>query len=107
MWQQVASKVLAVTVMLLLSWAGEPPGGEKIFATLCGACHHAHSREVKVGPGLKGFSRHKNARRRGKPAGGRDALRARVEQGGGGMPAFREMLTPEELDELLAYLRSL
>jgi mono/diheme cytochrome c family protein len=30
-----------------------------------------------------------------------------IESGGGGMPAFREMLTEQEKTDLIAYLRTL
>jgi hypothetical protein len=34
-------------------------------------------------------------------------VRARVDEGGNGMPAYKEMLSGQEKDDLIAYLKTL
>src|SRR6184192_2703723 len=78
---------------------GDPEKGKELFQQ-CSVCHNADSTEKKMGPGLKGlFSRDK------KPS---DAtVREKIDEGGNGMPAYKEMLSEEEKDDLIAYLKTL
>ena len=79
--------------------------GKAIFDEWCEICHFAASGEKKIGPGLKGLSK------RGKFADGRkvdDAnLRGWIEKGGKDMPGFADALKPEEIRELIAYIKTL
>jgi mono/diheme cytochrome c family protein len=71
--------------------------GQVSYRAYCGVCHNADSRQKKVGPGLKGlFQWDKEAN-----------IRGRIDQGGDGMPAFRDLLSGQEKDDLIAYLRAL
>src|SRR6266481_6738038 len=83
---------------------GDPEKGKELFQQ-CGVCHNADSTEKKMGPGLKGlFSREKMNNGK-KPT---DAtVRERIDEGGQGMPASKEMLSEEEKDDLIAYLKTL
>ena len=71
----------------------------------CGVCHNADSDQKKMGPGLKGLFK------KAKLANGKkltDAnIRAKVEEGGNGMPAYKDMLTDAEKNNLIAYLKTL
>ena len=80
-------------------------GGRETFSASCAVCHNADSRDRKVGPGLKGLF-HWNATSGGmKPT--EENIRAKIANGGNGMPPFKDQLTAPEMDDLIAYLRTL
>jgi len=85
--------------------AGDAAKGKDVFDSNCSVCHNADSDEKKIGPGLKGLFKHD------KLANGKKVteanVRAQIDQGGGGMPAYADMLTAEEKTDLLAYLKTL
>ena len=83
---------------------GDAAKGKAVFEQ-CAVCHNADSDEKKMGPGLKGLYKKDKMTNGKKPT---DAtVRARVDEGGGGMPAYKDMLSDEEKDDLLAYLKTL
>jgi mono/diheme cytochrome c family protein len=83
----------------------DPEKGKAVFAQQCGVCHIADSDVKKMGPGLKGlFKRDKLANGK-KPT--EANVRAKVEAGGNGMPAYKDMLSDAEKDNLIAYLKTL
>jgi cytochrome c len=83
---------------------GDPEKGKETFQQ-CAVCHNADSTEKKMGPGLKGlFSRDKMTNGK-KPT--EENVRAKIDEGGNGMPAYKEMLSDEEKDDLIAYLKTL
>jgi cytochrome c len=84
--------------------AGDADDGKEVFAQ-CGVCHHADKVEKKMGPGLKGLFK-KDKMANGKPVSDANVM-AVVNEGGAGMPAYKEMLSDEERADLLAYLRTL
>lgn len=83
---------------------GDAAKGKEVFEQ-CGVCHNADSEEKKMGPGLKGLFK-KSKLANGKPANEAN-VRAIVDQGGNGMPAYEEMLEKNEKDDLIAYLKTL
>ncbi|HVN04364.1 MAG TPA: c-type cytochrome [Bryobacteraceae bacterium] len=83
---------------------GDSAKGKEVFQQ-CLPCHNADSTEKKMGPGLKGlFSKEKLANGK-KPT--EQNVRAQVDDGGNGMPAYKDMLSDEEKDDLIAYLKTL
>jgi cytochrome c len=83
---------------------GDAEKGKELFEQ-CAACHNADSDEKKMGPGLKGLYK-KTKMNNGKPA--NDAnVKAIINAGGNGMPAYEDMLTDEEKTDLIAYLKTL
>jgi len=78
--------------------------GKAVFQQ-CGVCHHPESDEKKIGPGLKGLFK------KAKLADGKKLteanVRSKVEGGGNGMPAYKDMLTDGEKNNLIAYLKTL
>jgi cytochrome c2 len=83
---------------------GDPDKGKEVFQQ-CSVCHNADSDEKKMGPGLKGlFS--KDAMMNGKKPTEAN-VREKIDEGGNGMPAYKEMLSDEEKDNLIAYLKTL
>ncbi len=80
--------------------------GKSVFAANCDQCHSSTSKTVKVGPGLLGLFKGGKLPASGKPA--TDAnVRARIQNGGGGMPAFKGTLSDAQIASVIAYLRTL
>jgi mono/diheme cytochrome c family protein len=79
--------------------------GRHVFAMACVNCHPAYSSRGNKGPGLKDLYK--------KPylPSGLTATDEHVEQsilhGRSMMPAFGEKLTPQQIDDLIAYLHTL
>lgn len=83
---------------------GDSTKGKEVFEQ-CGVCHNADSAEKKMGPGLKAlFSKDKMANGK-KPT--ETNVRAKIDEGGNGMPAYKDMLSDEEKNNLIAYLHTL
>jgi cytochrome c2 len=81
-----------------------PASGQKVFSQ-CTVCHEAAGDNRGLGPGLKGLYRRPRTAK-GKPM--NDAsLRALIDKGGQGMPPYRQMLSAEDKDDLILYLKTL
>ena len=84
---------------------GDAVKGKSVFEDNCSVCHNADSTEKKSGPGLKGLFK------KAKLVNGKavtDAnVRALINAGGNGMPAFADQLSDEERDNVIAYLKTL
>ncbi len=99
----VAAAALTATPNLLPA-AGDAAKGKAIFEQ-CSVCHNADSDEKKMGPGLKGLYKKDKLANGKKPS---DAtVKAKIDEGGNGMPAYKDMLSDAEKDDLLAYLKTL
>jgi mono/diheme cytochrome c family protein len=83
----------------------EIASGKEIYAKQCAVCHFPHSKAKKIGPGLAKIYPG------GKFANGKKvddvSMRLWIEGGGKDMPAFKSALKPEEIRDLIAYLRRL
>ena len=89
---------------MLAADKGDAEKGKAVFQQ-CAVCHNADSDQKKMGPGLKGLFKKDKLANGKKPT---DAsVRARLEDGGNGMPAYKDMLTAAEKDNLIAYLKTL
>ena len=84
--------------------AGDPAKGKEVFEQ-CAVCHNADSDVKKTGPGLKGLFAKAKLKNGKKPS--EDTIRAVIDAGGNGMPAYKEMLSDEEKANLIAYLKTL
>jgi mono/diheme cytochrome c family protein len=83
---------------------GDAEKGKEVFEQ-CGACHNTDTDEKKMGPSLKGLYK-KEKLTNGKPV--NDAnVKAIINAGGNGMPAYEDLLTDEERANVLAYLKTL
>ncbi len=84
--------------------SGNVEKGKEVFEQ-CAVCHNADSAEKKMGPGLKGLFK------KDKMAGGKkptyENVLQKINEGGGGMPGYKELLSSEESVNLMAYLKSL
>jgi cytochrome c2 len=107
-----AMKLLACSCALTLAAALAPAAekkanaqkGKEVFEQ-CTVCHNPNSTEKKVGPGLKGLFK------RDKLTNGKKVteanVRAWIEAGGNGMPAYKDLLSDEEKADVIAYLKTL
>lgn len=84
--------------------AGDAAKGKEVFEQ-CAVCHNADSTEKKMGPGLKGLFKHDKMVNGKKPT--EANVRAKIDEGGNGMPPYKDMLSDKEKDDLLAYLKTL
>jgi len=83
---------------------GDAAKGKEVFEQ-CGACHDIETGEKKMGPSLKGLYK-KGKLANGKPV--NDAnVKAIINAGGNGMPAYEDLLTAEEKNDVLAYLKTI
>src|SRR6185312_4384391 len=84
--------------------AGDAAKGKEVFEQ-CSVCHNADTPEKKIGPSLKGLFK------MDKLVNGKKVTEANVREfidnGGNGMPAYADMLSKEDKDNLIAYLKTL
>ena len=83
---------------------GDATKGKEVFEQ-CTVCHNSDSTEKKMGPGLKGEFK-KDKMNNGK-APTEANVRAMINNGGGGMPAYSDQLTDAEKNDLIAFLKTL
>src|ERR1700681_1788438 len=84
--------------------AGDAEKGKEVFQQ-CSVCHNADSAEKKMGPGLKGLFQNEKMNNGKKPT--EANVREKIDEGGNGMPSYKEMLSDEEKNDLVAYLKTL
>jgi mono/diheme cytochrome c family protein len=101
-------------VVLALLWLGgcekkmpkgDPVAGRELFERGCAVCHHANATQTKVGPGLLGLYKLK-ALPNGEAVTDENIERW-VRNGGGQMPGFKNAISPEQMRDLIAYLKTL
>ena len=83
---------------------GDAAKGKVVFQQ-CLMCHNTDNAEKKIGPGLKGLF-HKEKLQNGKKL-TESSVRAQIDAGGNGMPPYKDMLSDQEKDDLMAYLKTL
>src|ERR1700689_4391571 len=89
----------------LYAQKGDAAKGKEVFDQ-CSVCHNSDSTEVKVGPGLKGLFKKDKMTSTGKPV--TDAnVRSKIEEGGNGMPSYKDVLSDAEKADVIAYLKTL
>jgi mono/diheme cytochrome c family protein len=100
----VLSVALAAGSTAAFAQKGNAAKGKEVFDQ-CGVCHNADSAEKKIGPGLKGLFKHDKLVN-GKPV--NDAnVKAKIEEGGNGMPGYKDILSDQEKADVVAYLKTL
>ena len=96
--------LVAASRMAISQPKGDAAKGKAVFEQ-CAVCHSPDTDEKKVGPGLKGLFKKDKMANGKKPT---DAnVKARIDEGGSGMPPYKDMLSDGEKDDLLAYLKTL
>jgi cytochrome c2 len=83
---------------------GDAAKGKEVFQQ-CSVCHNPDNTEKKMGPGLKGLFAKDKMMNGKKPT--EANVRAKVDEGGNGMPGYKDMLSDEEKNDLIAYLKTL
>jgi cytochrome c len=101
----IASVLLFGCVSAYAQAKGDAAKGKDVFEQ-CSVCHNADSTEKKMGPGLKGLFKKGKLDSNGKPANDANVLE-KINEGGNGMPSYKDMLTDEEKANLVAYLKTL
>ena len=85
----------------MLSACGKPKTTPEMYRKLCARCHgkegEGNKRGLRLYP-LLDFSRSEMVRR-----GDRAAVRRRIAEGHGPMPAYQRRLTPEEIDRMVDF----
>lgn len=84
--------------------AGDAAKGKEVFEQ-CAVCHNTDTDEVKVGPSLKGLFKHDKLKNGQKVTD--QSVRAMINMGGNGMPAFADLLSEDEKNDVIAYLKTL
>jgi cytochrome c len=101
--------ILAGSVVLMMTagsaFAADAAKGKEAFESNCSVCHNADSAEKKMGPGFKGLF--KKAELANKKKVTEANVLAMIDEGGNGMPAFADILTKPEKDDIIAYLKTL
>ena len=83
---------------------GDAAKGKEVFGQ-CAVCHNADSTEKKMGPGLKGLFKRATLVN-GKKVTDATVLE-KINEGGNGMPPYKDLLNDQEKDDLIAYLKTL
>ncbi len=84
--------------------AGDATKGKDVFDQ-CSVCHNTDTDEVKVGPSLKGLFK-RDKLKNGKPVNDQN-VRGMINMGGNGMPSFGDLLSEDEKNDVIAYLKTL
>jgi mono/diheme cytochrome c family protein len=80
--------------------------GRKVYDSECYRCHEAYSTRGKKGPGLQGVLQHPYLPIIGLPAND-ERVTEIIQRGRKEMPGFSQKLSPQELQDVLAYLHTL
>lgn len=83
---------------------GDSAKGQELFQQ-CAVCHASDSTEKKVGPGLKGLFQAEKMANGKKPT--EANVRAKIDEGGNGMPSYKDLLSDADKNDLIAYLKTL
>ncbi len=80
--------------------------GRKIYDSECARCHEPYSTRGKKGPGLKGVFQRKYLPLSGLPAND-ERVSDIIRLGRHEMPGYAQKLSPQEIQDLMAYLHTL
>ena len=100
----LSAVVLAANAQAPAGANAQPPSvqhGKQIFLQRCMQCHSVNKGQVLIGPSLWGemtTSPHKKTAAQ---------IRVLLRDGKGKMPSWKAVLTPDDVDNILAYLHSL
>ncbi|HEY1659385.1 MAG TPA: cytochrome c [Candidatus Sulfotelmatobacter sp.] len=80
--------------------------GRKLYDNYCDRCHRPYSTKAKKGPGLKGVFQHQYLPQTGLPANDERATDI-IRNGRKDMPGYSQVMSQQDLQDLLAYLHTL
>ncbi len=96
---------IALAGSSLYAQKGDAAKGKEVFEQ-CSVCHNADSTDVKIGPGLKGLFKKSKMTSTGKPVTDANVLE-KINEGGNGMPSYKDILSDADKANVLAYLKTL
>ncbi len=104
----IVSSVSAFALFSLAALApaqkkADPEKGKEVFEQ-CAVCHNVDTDEKKIGPSLKGLFK-RDKLKNGKKVTDEN-VRAMINAGGNGMPAYSDMLSDDEKADVIAYLHT-
>jgi cytochrome c len=88
------------------SAAGSAARGKEVFEKKCAMCHFADSDAKKIGPGLKGISKRGTFSVNGSKV-TTDSLTTWIENGDSQMPGMKDTLEPQQIKDVVAYVKTL
>jgi mono/diheme cytochrome c family protein len=80
--------------------------GRKLYDNYCDRCHEPYSSRSKKGPSLKGMFRHQYLSLSGLPAND-DRIIDIIKYGRAKMEGFNQVMTDQQIKDLVAYLHTL
>lgn len=80
--------------------------GRKIYDNYCDRCHRPYSTKGKKGPGLKGVFQHQYLPKTGLPAND-ERVTDIIRNGRPDMTGYSQVLSPQDIQDLLAYMHTL
>ena len=80
--------------------------GRKIYDNYCDRCHRPYSTKGKKGPGLKGIFQNKYLPQTGLPAND-ERVTDIIRNGRPDMPGYSQVLSSQDIQDLLAYMHTL
>ena len=80
--------------------------GRRLYDNYCDRCHEAYSSRGKKGPSLKGVFKHQYLSQSGLPAND-DRITDIVKYGRAKMEGFGQVMTDQQIKDLLTYLHTL
>ena len=96
---------IALAGSSLYAQKGDAAKGKEVFDQ-CSVCHNSDSTDAKIGPGLKGLFKKDKMSTTGKPVTDANVIQ-KINEGGNGMPAYKDILSDDEKANVLAYLKTL
>lgn len=80
--------------------------GKDLFQQKCSICHYANSDQKKIGPGLKGISKRGTFSVNGNKITD-ESLTTWIDNGDQLMPPFKDVLEPNQIKDIVAYVKTL
>ncbi len=80
--------------------------GKSLFQQKCSICHYDTSDQKKIGPGLKGLSKRGTFSVNGNKITD-ESLKTWIENGDQLMPPFKDVLEPDQIKDVIAYVKTL
>ena len=100
---------LATALALSLACAGAQKRGDaargKVVFEACAPCHNVDNDSRKMGPSLKGLFKHAKLENGKKVT--EENVRAQINSEGKQMPHYQDILSDQEKDDLIAWLKTL
>jgi cytochrome c len=80
--------------------------GKGLFQQKCSVCHYDTSDQKKIGPGLKGLAKRGTFSANGNKITD-ESLKTWIENGDQLMPPFKDILEPDQIKDVIAYVKTL